>query len=315
MNTRRNRKNEAVDQPESPAATAAANGEAIIPEAAGDPARGMPAVPPPSAADRRVLDDATVAAPPNGEVPGVDPAPAGLSFESRVSPTPPAGPPPLDGPPNPSPVTPPIISPFDPALIRLGTDYAALVGGESAGLIVSLWNKPPKTAWFRVHPTNEVDVLMLDLSEKKPDLLYYVDPAIRPYLATDATASKRLLVQVQTSSGVNALWAIKLGGLATDRANEWTSSILRAKELGKTKWIRVQANQDARCYETTVSTGITVVPRWPDEPFARILEIVLKDRCLFSLDDPVIQELLTGAAGLEAPPPPAHPLLDGLKGR
>jgi hypothetical protein len=197
----------------------------------------------------------------------------------------------------------------------LGTNYEALVEGRSAGLIVTLWNKPPKTAWFRVHPTHEVDVLMLDLSDKKPDALYFVDPEIAHRLITEPTASPRLLVQVQTSLGANALWAIKLGGLANDRTNTWTSSVIKAKELAKTRWIRLKSDQANKCYDPLISDAIDSEPAWPDVPFPTILEIALRDCHLATLNDPTLVELLTGKPRPKEPLEGDNPLLAGLRRR
>jgi hypothetical protein len=208
-----------------------------------------------------------------------------------------------------------ILNPFDPERIRLSTNYAAMVNGRSAGLIVSLWNKPPKTAWFRVHPTNEVDVLMLDLTERTPDELYYVDPAIRHHLLTEPTISPRLLVQVQTSTGSNAIWAVKLGGFSRNRGNAWTNTVIRAKELAKTRWIRLISDQEAKCYDPKISDEIRHEPRWPDVPFSAVLESALKDRDLATWDDPILVELRTGQARSRDLPPGDDPLPAGLPGR
>jgi hypothetical protein len=46
----------------------------------------------------------------------------------------------------------PIINPFDPDRIRIGTNYADLAAGRSANLTIPVWSRPPKASWFRAHP-------------------------------------------------------------------------------------------------------------------------------------------------------------------
>src|SRR5262245_59400603 len=69
----------------------------------------------------------------------------------------------------------PILNPFDPDRIRIGTNYGDLAAGRSADLTFPVWSRPPKAAWFRAHPQNEVDVYMLDLTSDDSDALYYLD--------------------------------------------------------------------------------------------------------------------------------------------
>src|SRR5262245_25429013 len=57
----------------------------------------------------------------------------------------------------------PPLNPFDPEQIRLGTNYADALNVQPAQLVIPVWSRPPTVPWFRVHPVNEVDLLMLDL--------------------------------------------------------------------------------------------------------------------------------------------------------
>ena len=106
-----------------------------------------------------------------------------------------------------------------------------------------------------------------------------------------------------------------MGGFTNDRGNEWTNSVIRAKERAKTSWIRLKSNQEAKCYDPLISEAIDFDPEWPDVPFSTILEIALKDRHIVTLDDPILEELLKGKARPKGPPPGDNPLLAGLRGR
>jgi hypothetical protein len=188
----------------------------------------------------------------------------------------------------------PVVNPFDPARIRIGTNYGDLVGTQAANLTFPVWARPPKASWFRVHPTNEVDILMLDLTETDSDALYYLDRSLYSQLILEPTVGIRLLVQCQTRQGTDFLWAIKLKGPFDKRENSWTTSALKERTLGRTKWIRHRSNREKQGYDPKVAVGIDAEPEWPTMSFEEILELALKDRYITSLDHEVLVALLKG---------------------
>jgi hypothetical protein len=68
-----------------------------------------------------------------------------------------------------------VVSQYDPTRITIGTNYGELVAGQSAELTFPVCARPPKSAWFRAHPENEVAILMLDLTANDSDGLYYLE--------------------------------------------------------------------------------------------------------------------------------------------
>jgi hypothetical protein len=183
---------------------------------------------------------------------------------------------------------------FDPDRIRIGTNYGDLVGVRSADLTFPVWSRPPKVPWFRAHPTNEVDILMLDLTVEDSEGLYYLDKVLWPKLVHEPTVGLRLLVQCQTQQGTNFLWAIKLKSPFDKRENAWTASALKERDLARSRWIRHRSNRELGAYDPAISDAIETEPIWPDMPFAKILEIALKDRYIDSLDHEVLVGLLRG---------------------
>jgi hypothetical protein len=188
----------------------------------------------------------------------------------------------------------PIINPFDPDRIRIGTDYGDLAAGRSADLTFPVWNRPPKAAWFRAHPTNEVDVLMLDLTADDSDGLYFLDKSLWPDLVHESTVGLRLLVHCQTRQGTDFLWAIKLKSPFDKRQNAWTASALKERELARSRWVRHRSNRELGAYDPLVSDLIDAEPEWPALTFTKILEIALKDRYINSLEHEILVELLKG---------------------
>jgi hypothetical protein len=118
----------------------------------------------------------------------------------------------------------PTVNPFDPDRIRIGTNYGDLAATRSADLTFPVWARPPKLPWFRAHPENEVDVLMLDLTEGNSDALYYLDKSLWPKLTNESTVGLRLLVQCHTLDGTDFLWAIKLKSPFDKKENSWNAS-------------------------------------------------------------------------------------------
>jgi hypothetical protein len=188
----------------------------------------------------------------------------------------------------------PIINPFDPDRIRIGTNYGDLAAGRSADLTIPVWARPPKAAWFRAHPENEVDVLMLDLTADDSDGLYYLENSLAQKLIHEPTVGFRLLVHCQTRQGTNFLWAIKLKSPFDKRENSWTASALKERDLARSRWVRHRSNREMGAYDPLVSGAIDAEPEWPAVPFSKILETALKDRLISSLDHPVLVELLQG---------------------
>jgi hypothetical protein len=188
----------------------------------------------------------------------------------------------------------PIVNPFDPDRIRIGTNYGDLAAGRSADLVFPVWSRPPKASWFRAHRENEVDILMLDLTTDDSDALYYLDKSLYSKLVNEPTVGMRLLVHCQTRQGTDFLWAIKLKSPFDKRENSWTTSALKERDLARTKWIRHRSNREKQAYDPLVSDAIDAEPVWPAMEFAKILEIALNDRYINSLDHEVLVGLLKG---------------------
>jgi hypothetical protein len=187
-----------------------------------------------------------------------------------------------------------IVNPFDPDRIRIGTNYGDLAAGRSADLTFPVWSRPPKSAWFRAHPTNEVDILMLDLTADDSDGLYYLDKSLYPKLIHEPTVGLRLLVHCQTRQGTDFLWAIKLKSPFDKRENSWTGSALKERDLARSKWVRHRSNREKQAYDPLVSEVIDAEPVWPTMEWKEIFKIALKDRYIDSIDHPILVELLKG---------------------
>jgi hypothetical protein len=181
-------------------------------------------------------------------------------------------------------------NPFDPARYRLGTNYAEMIGAQEHLLEVPI-RKPGKEAFFRVHPTNRFDMVVLEIGEETGDSeLFLVDQSLWPALRSEPTFGPCLMVQYQTRQGVNALWRIKLPG-PDQKMNPWTRSALQAVARAESEWVRLKSDRALGAYRAETATGITDEPQWPDYEFDKLLEIAFRDRLITSLDHPVLKRL------------------------
>jgi hypothetical protein len=182
-------------------------------------------------------------------------------------------------------------NPFDPARYRLGTSYAEMLGAQEHLLEVPV-RKPGTVAWFRVHPTNLLETAVLEIGEEGSERdVYLVDPSLWPTLAsTESTFGPRLIVLYLTRQRVLGLWPVKLP-CPGQKMNSWTRSALKAVELAKTQWVRLQADLASGAYRVQTATGISDEPEWPDYDLATLLEIGFRDRVIMSQDHIALKQL------------------------
>ncbi len=185
--------------------------------------------------------------------------------------------------------SPPAIDPFDPARLRISSDFAATAGVKKALITVPI-RKPDKAAFVRVHPdpAYRLETAVLELKEERE--IYLVDPSIRDELAAESTFGCRAFFTTMTRQGVLFLWPCRLPD-ASGKIDEWSRSALEAAYMAVKSWVRVQSNMALGAYEVFEASASIPDPKWPDLPFRDILAIAFKDRRIDSLDHPVLQRL------------------------
>ena len=178
--------------------------------------------------------------------------------------------------------------PFDPASLRLGSDYADGLGVKRVITTVHC-RKPNKTEWFRVRPGDEWSLQTMVLETDGLDrATYLVEPSLRDHL-TDNLATA-LIVTCINRAGDPFLWRIKLPG-SDGRANPWTTSALAAAKQAETHWCRMVANMGNGDYSLFTSEAGWAEPKWPDLDFRELLRIAFRDRFIDSVDHPIVREL------------------------
>ena len=177
--------------------------------------------------------------------------------------------------------------PFDPASLRISTDYAATVGVKRIRTTVPV-RKPGRQDFVRVHPTADysLDTLLIELKE---DLeTYLLTPGLHLEMFNEATPVR--LVTTINRQGVVFLWPLKLPD-DTGRSNRWHDSAMDAAERAKDSWIRLQADMSLGAYQLFEAQGNLSDPEWPEESFRDLLEIAFKGRYIDTFDHPVLKRL------------------------
>lgn len=176
---------------------------------------------------------------------------------------------------------------FDPAKLALPQDFAASVGVRKVLTTVPV-RKPNRQEFVRVHPDESYRLSTAVIELKDERETYLVAPDLFPELPQEIVP--KLLATAITRQGVLFLWPARLPN-ADGRPDPWNTSAIAAMDHAIKRWVRVTANMSLGAYELAEATAKLPEPEWPDEPFAKLLEIAFRDRVIESLDHPVLQRL------------------------
>lgn len=180
-------------------------------------------------------------------------------------------------------------APFDPSRFRISQNFVETVGGKKHILVVQI-RKPTKYEWIRVHPDEawRIQIAMMIWKDDR-ESFYVVAPELWGGLAANIVPV--LLVTVVNTQGAIFFWPLRLPG-ADGRSNDWHSSGLEASELAmQGKWVRVAANMSVGGYEVFSAEGNLGEPAWPEQGFAKLFEIAVRERLIDSMAHPVVRRL------------------------
>ena len=147
--------------------------------------------------------------------------------------------------------------------------------------------KPGSRNFFRAHPDEEYRLYNVPVVED--------DRREWHILATDLEIPEDLerfichvnLITCINHKGTLFLWPYK------NSTNDWSKSASRIARQAVTEWVRLSADMDANGYriETAPAALRAVEPEWPSMTFGEILNTAFEDKCIDSLDHPVIRSL------------------------
>lgn len=185
------------------------------------------------------------------------------------------------------PTSPP--DPFNPAALRLGSDYSAGLGVKK--VLTTIPNrKPGNSEWFRVRPGAEwqLQTAVLEVEKGVERATYLVNPSLWPDLSGEIKPA--LLLLCVNRAGDVFLWRVKLPG-ADGRSNTWTDSALQIAKAAETTWCRMVSDTSNGIYTHYEPAVALPDPKWPDLSFGSILKTAFRDRMIDTPDHPVLREL------------------------
>ncbi len=176
--------------------------------------------------------------------------------------------------------------PFDPARLRLATNYGETLGVKKT-LTTLPCRKPNRHDWVRVREGEEWRLETAVFENKALNEVYLVDPAIAPELLGEIVPVCLFLAANRQNDPF--FWQVKLS--VDGRTNSWNASALEAATLAQTRWVRMSANMLAGYYDVYTTTAELADPQWPELNFQELLKISFRDRFIRDRDHIAIKAL------------------------
>jgi hypothetical protein len=175
--------------------------------------------------------------------------------------------------------------PFDLERLRITATGAAV----SKQLLHVPVKRPPKQAYFRVHPDEKWVIDTLCISLKEEGELYLLAGDLHDALAEEALPFR--LYPYTLRGGGAGIWPVQLPG-PDGRHNVWHATALQIAEMAKAQWVRCVADRQVGAYHAVLGTLIVAEPEWPDMDFQTFLRLAFKAYLIDSLSHPVVKRLL-----------------------
>ena len=178
-------------------------------------------------------------------------------------------------------------NPFNPEALRLSNDFGSVAGVKKLITTVPV-RKPNKQDWFRVHPDESYRMNLGVIELKDDQEVYAVAPGLHSELA-DQMEPVTLYTCVQRQ-GTIFLWKVRLPSTDGKSHSAWDSAHGAAQRAMR-KWTQMSWNASLGAYDVFEAAGIPDDPKWPDEPFERLLETAFRGKLIDSLEHPVVRRL------------------------
>lgn len=172
--------------------------------------------------------------------------------------------------------------------IRVSQDFSDSIGVKKTIMTIPV-RKPNKTEFVRVHPSEDMRIVVAMIELKEEREIFVVDRDLAPELPGEVQT--KLLVTAINRQGVVFLWPLSVDLQGSFRKNHWSESALAAAELAQANWTKMSANMSLGAYDIFKASGNIPDPQWPDLTFQQILEIAFKDKFINSTDHIVIRKL------------------------
>jgi hypothetical protein len=173
--------------------------------------------------------------------------------------------------------------------IRLSPEDTAGLGSKEILIRIPV-RRPKKQEFVRCHPDPQMTLAVTLYVDDDDGEAYFVAPSMRGVLADNV---KPTLLQLSIMrNGTLFIWPLTIPSAEGGGGRSWHESGIKAKEFGKTQWIRVIADKTRNGYRVFVAEGKLPDPAWPeDKTFNELLEIAFADKIIMSEDHPIVRKL------------------------
>ena len=146
--------------------------------------------------------------------------------------------------------------------------------------------KPNSQQFFRIHPSEEVTVNVINWEED--GTLYLVRKDALPYLFGLTKVVKLYLGMLYT--GNPFLYPVQQ---PDDKGvwNQWHRSQSKIVLQAKEQWVRAQPERSINGYVAYIAEGKLPDPEWPDKTMAEILSTAFADAIINSADHPIVKSV------------------------
>jgi hypothetical protein len=147
--------------------------------------------------------------------------------------------------------------------------------------------KPGSRNFFRVHPDEEYRLYDVPVVEDDNHEWHILSADLEIPEEVERFVCHVNLLTCLNHKGTLFLWPYK------NSTNDWSKSASRIARRAMSEWVRLRADMDANCYrvETAPAELRAIEPSWPNLTFDEIFNTAFEDKCIDSLDHPVIRSL------------------------
>jgi len=147
--------------------------------------------------------------------------------------------------------------------------------------------KPGRRNFIRVHHDEEYRLYDVPVIEDEKKEVHILSAELEIPEDLERFVSHQNLLTCITHRGTLFLWPYK------NSTNDWSKSASRIARRAVVEWVRLIPDMEANGYrvETAPAELRAVQPTWPEMTFDEILNTAFEDKCIDSLDHPVIRSL------------------------
>jgi len=147
--------------------------------------------------------------------------------------------------------------------------------------------KPGSRNFFRVHPDEAYRLYDVPVVEDDNHEWHILSADLEIPEEVERFVCHMNLLTCLNHKGTLFLWPYK------NSTNDWSKSASRIARRAMSEWVRLRADMDANCYrvETAPAELRAIEPTWPKMTFNEIFNTAFEDKCIDSLDHPVIRSL------------------------